>query len=410
MTPGDGTGPGGEPTEGSFPRSPFAALWPLDPAVAYLNHGSFGACPVAVLERQAELRAEMEREPVDFLWRRLPARLAEARGTLGSFLNADPDDLAFVPNATAGVNAVLRSLEFRAGDELLTTSHVYPACRRAMEYVASRTGACVVEATVPFPVAGEDDVVAAVLDAVTPRTRLALFDHVTSPTAIVFPVGRLVARLRERGIETLVDGAHAPGMVPLDLDRLGAAFYTGNAHKWLCAPKGSAFLHVRHDLQASIHPTTISHGYSAADAGARFRAEFDWTGTCDPTPWLSIPAAIAFLGTLLPGGWPEVMSRNHALALEAREILCAALGVATPVPGSMIGSIASVPLPVPAPGSPAGRSSHEGLMNAFRARGVETWLFPWPCPGGKLIRVSAQLYNTRSEYDALAALLQEALA
>jgi isopenicillin-N epimerase len=351
----------------------------------------------------------MEREPVDFLWRRLPDRLAEARGTLGSFLHADPDDLAFVPNATAGVNAVLRSLELGADDELLTTSHVYPACRNAMEYVAARTGARVTVATVPFPVAGEDDVVAAVLDAVTPRTRLALLDHVTSPTAVVFPVERLVAGLGERGVETLVDGAHAPGMVPVDLDGLGAAFYTGNAHKWLCAPKGAAFLHVRRDLQASIHPTTISHGYSAADAGARFRAEFDWTGTCDPTPWLSIPAAIACLGTLLPGGWPEVMSRNHALALEAREILCAALGVAAPVPGSMIGSIASVPLPVPGPGSPAGRLSHEGLMDAFRVRGVETWLYPWPCPGGKLLRVSAQLYNTRDQYEGLAALLLEAL-
>jgi len=409
VTPGEGTGLRGEPAEGSFPRSPFAALWPLDPAVAYLNHGSFGACPVAVLERQAELRAEMEREPVDFHWRSLPARLAEARGALGAFLHADPDDLAFVPNATAGVNAVLRSLEFRAGDELLTTSHVYPACRRAMEYVAARTGAFVVVATVPFPVAGEDDVVAAVLDGVTPRTRLALLDHVTSPTAVVFPVERLVAGLRERGVETLVDGAHAPGMVPVALDRLGAAFYTGNAHKWLCAPKGAAFLHVRRDLQATIHPTAISHGYSAADAGARFRAEFDWTGTCDPTPWLSIPAAIAFLGTLLPGGWPEVMSRNHALALEAREILSAALGVAAPVPGSMIGSIASVPLPVPAAGSPAGRLSHEGLMNWFRERGVETWLYPRPCPGETLLRVSAQLYNTRAQYETLAALLLEAL-
>ncbi len=409
MTPDRGPGCRDDPAKESPPRNPFAARWPLDPAVAYLNHGSFGACPVAVLDRQAALRAELEREPVDFLWRTLPARLAEARGTLGDFLRASPDNLAFVPNATAGVNAVLRSLELRPGDELLTTSHVYPACRKAMEFVAARTGARVVVASVPFPVAGEDDVVAAVLDAVTSRTRLALLDHVTSPTAVVFPVERLVARLRERGVETLVDGAHAPGMVPVDLDGLGAAFYTGNAHKWLCAPKGAAFLHVRRDLHASIHPTTISHGYSAAEAGARFRAEFDWTGTCDPTPWLSIPAAITCLGTLLPGGWPEVMSRNHALALDARVILCTALGVPAPAPGSMIGSMASVPLPVPAPGSSAARLSHEGLMDWFRARGVETWLYPWPCAGGKLIRVSAQLYNTREQYQNLAADLLEAL-
>jgi isopenicillin-N epimerase len=390
-------------------RSPFAHLWPLDPAVSYLNHGSFGACPGAVLAEQTALRAALEREPVDFLWRTLPARLAEARDTLGAFLGADPDDLALVPNATTGVNAVLRSLELRAGDELLTTSHVYAACRKTMEFVASRAGARVVVAAVPFPVAGEDDVVAPVLAAVTPRTRLALLDHVTSPTALVFPVERLVAALRERGVETLVDGAHAPGMVPLHLDGLGAACYTGNAHKWLCAPKGAAFLHVRRDLQHAVHPTVISHGYPDGGGGASFRAEFDWTGTADPTPWLCIREAIGFVGSLRTGGWPEVMATNRALVLEARALLCEATGVAAPAPAAMIGSIASVPLPPPAPGSPAEHLSHEGLMNWFRQRGVETWLTPWPCAGGKLIRVSAQLYNARAEYVRLAELLAEAL-
>lgn len=396
------------PAAGAARRSPFAPFWPLDPSVAYLNHGSFGACPKAVLEKQAALRAELEREPVDFLWRTLPARLAESRAALGAFLGADPDDLAFVPNATAGVNAVLRSLDLSAGDELLTTSHVYPACRRAMEYVAARSGARVVVADVPFPLASEDDVVGPVLAAASPRTRLALVDHVTSPTALVFPVARLVAELRARGVETLVDGAHAPGMVPIDLDLLGAAFTTGNAHKWLCAPKGAAFLHVRRDLQASVHPTAISHGWSP-DAGARFRAEFDWTGTADPTPFLAIPAAIAFLGSLLPGGWSEVMARNRALVLEARRILLEALGGSPAAPASMVGSIASVPLPAPAPGSPAATLGHEGLMNWIRERGVEPWLYPWPCAGGMLVRVSAQLYNSREEYVRLAALLREAL-
>lgn len=401
-------GPPGPPLEAP-PRSPFAALWPLDPEVAYLNHGSFGACPSAVLERQAALRAELEREPVDFLWRRLPGRLARVRDALGAFVGADPADLALVPNATAGVNAVLRSLELRPGDELLTTSHVYPACRRALEYVAVRSGARVVAAGVPFPLGGEDDVVSPVLDAVTPRTRLALLDHVTSPTATVFPVERLVGALRDRGVETLVDGAHAPGMVPLDLDRLGAAYYAGNAHKWLCAPKGAAFLHVRGDLQPTVRPAVISHGCATGDPGSSFRAEFDWTGTSDPTPWLSIPEAIDFLGSLLPGGWHEVMAANRALALEARALLCAALDAAPPSPAPMVGSMASIPLPTPAPGSAADRLSHEGLANWFRVRGVETWLYPWRCEGGKLIRVSAQLYNSRGEYVRLAELLREAL-
>ncbi len=392
------------------PRSPLARHWTLDPAVCYLNHGSFGAAPAPVLAAQQALRDELEREPFDFLVRRLPARMTAAREALAAFLGADPAGLAFVPNATAGVNAVLRSLGLAPGDELLTTSHVYPACRRAMEYAAGRAGARVVVAEVPFPIAGPDEVAAPLLAAVTPRTRLALLDHVTSPTALVFPVERLVAALRERGVDALVDGAHAPGMVPLALDALGAAYYTGNAHKWLCAPKGAAFLYVRGDRRATTHPTSISHGFAPEPTPARFRAEFDWTGTADPTPYLVVPDAIAFVGSLVPGGWPEVMARNRALALEARRILLDALGAPPPAPESMAGSIASIPLPAPAPGSPAERFPHEALMDWFRARAVETWLYPWPCPGGKLLRVSAQLYNAREEYVLLAGLLREALA
>ena len=387
----------------------FARCWPLDPEVSFLNHGSFGACPAAVLERQAELRAELEREPVDFLVRRLPARLAEVRAVLGPFLGAEPDDLAFVPNATTGVNAVLGSLDLVPGDELLTTTHAYPGCRNALAHVAERAGARLVVADVPFPLDGEEDVVAPVLAAVSPRTRLALLDHVTSPTALVFPIGRLVAALRERGVETLVDGAHAPGMVPIDLERLGAGWYTGNAHKWLCAPKGAAFLHVRRDLRTRLRPAVTSLGYSEEESPARFRAEFDWTGTCDPTPWLTIPAALDALDALLPGGWPEVMTRNRALALSARETIGEALRVAPAAPAEMIGSMASVPLPKPARGSAAARLGAQGLGGWLRERGVEAWLYPWPSPGGMLVRVSAQLYNARAEYGRLGTLLADAL-
>lgn len=390
-------------------RSPWGDLWLLDPSVAYLNHGSFGACPKAVLEHQSTLRLRLEREPVDFLWRTLPILLREAREGLGSFVGADPEDLAFVPNATAGVNAVVRSLDFSPGDELLTTDHAYGACLKTLEYVASRTGARVVAARVPFPLSGEDDVIGPVLEAVTARTRLALLDHVTSPTALVFPIARLVAELAARGVPTLVDGAHAPGMVPLDLSGLGAAFYTGNAHKWLCAPKGAAFLYVSRDLQRRVHPTIISHGYAPHEGEARFRAEFDWTGTSDPTPWLSIPECIRYLGDLLPGGWPELMETNRALALRARALVGEALGVGPPCPDAMIGAMASIPLPAPARGSDAGRLDHESLMNWFRERGVETWLYPWPTAGGKVVRVSAQLYNTEGEYQRLAGLLREAM-
>jgi len=389
--------------------SRYAGLWTLDPDVLYLNHGSFGACPRQVLEFQAELRARLEREPVDFLDRRLAGLLAEARQALGRFVKADPEGLAFVPNATTAVNAALRSWDLRPGDEVVTIDHGYPACRKALEFVAARRGATVRVATVPFPIAGPGDVFEAVLAAVTPRTRLALLDHVTSPTALLLPLAEIVPRLRERGVECIVDAAHALGMVPLDLDRLGAACYTANAHKWLCAPKGSAFLYVRHDLRDRIRPLVISHGCDTGSPAVRFREEWDWTGTDDPTPYLSIPECLRVLEGLLPGGWPELMQRNHALALRGRVILGEALGVAPPCPDDMIGSIASLPLPAARPGSPVDRLPAPALSSWMRERGIESAFFPWPCAGGKIVRLSAQIYNHEGQYRALAKLLLEAL-
>jgi isopenicillin-N epimerase len=382
----------------SSPRGPesFASLWTLDPAVDYLNHGSFGACPAAVLAHQAALRGEMEREPVDFLSGGLEARLDVVRGALAEFIGAEPKDLVFVPNATAGVNAVLRSLTFEPGDEILITTHTYNACRKTVEYVAARSGARVVTAQIPFPGVDPDSAAAAVLDAASDRTRLALIDHVTSPTALILPIARLVDGLEARGIDTLVDGAHAPGMVPLALSELNAAYYTGNAHKWLCAPKGAAFLYVRRDRQAGVHPNVISHGYTGG-----FHAEFDWIGTLDPTPWLCIPAALRFVGSLLPGGWPEVMRRNRELALGARDVLLGRLAVPAPAPDLMIGSMAAIPLP----GVDAGCDTKR-LHDWLRARGIEAWLHPHPVP---LLRVSAQLYNRLDQFRHLAVRLEEAL-
>jgi len=380
----------------------FRALWRLDPAVAYLNHGSYGACPLPVLERQRTLQLEMEQEPVDFLTRRLPGRLHTARGALANFLGADSEDLAFVPNATSGVNAVLRSLTFAPGDELLATTHSYPACRKALDYVATRSGARVVVAALPFPVRNEEEIVATVLGCLSSRTRLALLDHVTSPTALILPIARLVSELRSRGVETLVDGAHAPGMVPVALGQLGAAYYAGNAHKWLCAPKGAGFLHVRRDRQVDMHPTVISHGY-----GEGFHAEFDWIGTFDPTPWLCIPAALDILGGLLPGGWPEVMANNRRLALRGRTLLTESLGIEPPCPEEMIGAMAAVLLPAAASNSPASRLDRDALATWFRERGVETWFAPRPFIN--LLRLSAQLYNSIDQVQMLAGLTLRAL-
>jgi isopenicillin-N epimerase len=343
----------------------------------------------------------MEREPVDFLVANLPGRLNAARETLAAFLGANPSDLVFVTNATAGVNAVLRSLSLGAGDELLLTNLTYAACRKTADFVALQTGARVVVAQLPFPCRDEEELIAPVLRAVTPRTRLVLLDHVTSPTALILPVARLVRELEARGVDTLVDGAHAPGMVPLALSELGAAYYTGNAHKWLCAPKGAAFLHVRRDRHENLHPNAISHGYPAG-----FRAEFDWTGTFDPTPWLCIPESLRFMSAVLPGGWPQVMSANRNLVLQARALFLESTGSDAPCPESMIGSMASLPLPQASPGSPAQRLDYKGLHDWFRARGVETWLYAQPV---LLLRLSAQLYNNLDQFKLLARLLEEAL-
>jgi isopenicillin-N epimerase len=391
--------------------SPLAAHWTLDPAVTFLNHGAFGACPREVLALQSELRARMERDPIDFFVRAIEPLLDEARVRLAGFLRADPEDLAFVDNATAGVNTVLRSLRFEPGDELLTTDHAYNACANALRAVAERAGARVVVAQVPFPLSSPEQVAAAVLDASTGRTRLALLDHVTSATGVVFPLEALVPALQSRGVDVLVDGAHAPGMVPVDLQALGAAYYTGNCHKWLCAPKGAGFLHVRKDRQAGIRPLVVSHGANSPRTDrSRFRLEFDWTGTRDPSPFLCVPRAIELVGGLVPGGWPEVRARNAALTRRARTLLCEALGAAPACPESMLGSLAAVELPVgprPPPVSLPDRDPLHVLL--FERYQIEVPVYGWPVPARRWIRVSPHLHNSETQYVFLAAALREAL-
>jgi isopenicillin-N epimerase len=378
-------------------------LWPLDPAVTFLNHGSFGACPWAVLDAQARLRQRMERAPVQFLWRELEGLLDEAREALGRFLGADADDLAFVHNATAGVNTVLRSVPLAPGDELLVTDHAYNACRNALDASAAARGARVVVAPVPFPGVAPERVVDAVLGRVSPRTRLALVDHVTSPTGLVLPIERLVGELQGRGVDVLVDGAHAPGMVPLDLRALGAAYYAGNCHKWMCAPKGAAFLYVRRDRQEGVRPLVISHGANSPRRDrSRFRLEFDWMGTDDPTAYLAVPEAIRYMGALLPGGWPALMAHNRRTALEARDRLCAALGVPPPAPDTMLGALVAVPLPDGGGPTPRPREP-DPLQATLLARfAIEALVFRWPAPPVRILRVSAQLYNGPADYERLA--------
>jgi isopenicillin-N epimerase len=389
----------------------WAKLWPLDRGLIFLNHGSFGATPTAVLDYQTKLRAELEGNPVRFLNRELDDRLDEARAALGTFIGADADDLAFVVNATSGVNAVLRSRQFAAGDELLTTDHAYNACKNTLQFVADRAGARVVVAPVPFPLTRASEVLDAIMAKVTPRTRLALVDHVTSPTGLVLPIAPMVAELSRRGIDVLVDGAHAPGMVPLDLNALGATYYSGNCHKWICAPKGSAFLWVRRDRHADLHPTTISHGFAAAKPGrTKFHLEFDWPGTNDPTAWMAVPKAIEYMGSLVRGGWPALMSRNRELALEARRLLCAVAGTPPACPEDMIGSLASVRLPDGLTLDIGWRRPDPIQRRLFDGWGIEVPINSWPAPPKRQVRISAQLFNSRDHYVRLAEALEKELA
>ncbi|MEA2619523.1 MAG: isopenicillin-N epimerase [Chloroflexota bacterium] len=390
--------------------------WRLDPEVTFLNHGSYGACPEPILEVQRAWRDRLEAEPVQFLSYDLPGLLEEARGAVGAFLGADPEGLAFVPNATTGVNTVLQSLRFEPGDELLTDDHEYNATINAMRAVAARDGARVVVAPIPFPIASEAVARDAILDAVTDRTRLVVVSHVTSPTALIFPVAELVAELDRRGIDTLVDGAHAPGMVPVEVDALGAAYWTGNGHKWLCGPKGTAAVWVREDRRDRIHPLVVSHGANAPLGGrTRFRHEFDWVGTSDPTGFLTLPSAIDWMAdeAFGDGGWEGVLAANHALAIKGRDILAGALGIEVPAPSSMLGSMAALPLPGVVDDADA-----EALAARLRTEDrIEVQIGGWPVPAARregvepqvLIRISAQRYNELADYERLAEVLTRRL-
>ena len=378
----------------------------LDPNVTFLNHGSFGACPAVVIEAQQELQREMEREPVRFFVREASRRIDAAREEIARFVGSAPENLVFVRNATEGVASVLASLRFERGDEILTTDHAYGACKNALERLASREELRVVVAKVPFPLADPSEVTRAIEDAVTPRTKLALIDHVTSPTALVFPITTIVSSLESRGVRVLVDGAHGPGMVPLALDALGASYYTGNLHKWCCAPKGAAILHVRSDRAHEIHPAVTSHGMKSARARPKLWEEFDWTGTSDPSAWLCAPLAIREVGAMRGGGWPEVMAANRSTALRAQRTLCTALSIDPPAPESMIGSFVSVPVPHGDAPAPTSSWDVDPLGDRlYDTHSIQIPVFGWPTHEKRLVRVSCPLYVNDDDVAKLVAAL-----
>jgi isopenicillin-N epimerase len=370
----------------------------------FLNHGSFGACPSAILKRQTELRRRMEAEPVQFLWRHYEEHLQVARSEVARFVGANPRDLVFVTNATSGVNAVLNSARLGPGDEILTTSHDYNACRNVLVETARRTGAKVVIAQVPFPLKAASEILDPIFAAVTRRTRLAMIDHVTSATAVLFPAGQLIRELESRGVDVLIDGAHAPGMIPLNLNRLAPAFYTANLHKWVCAPKGCAFLWARRDKQGRLQPAIVSHGNNTPRPGfSSFQDRFDWAGTSDPTGWFCAGETIRLLEKSVPGGWAAIRKLNHQLAVEARRILCQKWEVEPLCPAALLGSMATIELPQRFQGQPKKSKIDPEQLYLYDKYRIEVPFFRHGQTNEtRYLRISAHLYNSRSEYEYLA--------
>jgi isopenicillin-N epimerase len=363
----------------------------LDPEVAFLNHGSFGACPRPVFERYQEWQRELEREPVDFLGRRLQALLDDARSMLAGYLGCAAEDLAFVQNATTGVNLAARSLDLRPGDEVLATDLEYGACDLAWEWVCARSGARYVRAPIPFPLRDPGELVEALFAAANERTRAVFVSHVTSMTGLVLPVEEIVARARALGLATVVDGAHAPAQVPVDLAALGADYYSGNCHKWLCAPKGAGFLHVRPERQERVDAAIISWGY---EGGRTFAQRIELQGTRDPAAWLTVPDAIRYQEER---DWDSVRDRCRRLAREARHELCDLLGTEPIAPESMLAQMAAVRL---------SRSAPDLSERLFTGHRVE---IPVERRGCELLRLSVAAYTTREEIDRLLAALAREL-
>ncbi len=369
--------------------------WLVDPDHAYLNHGGFGALPLPVAEAAAVIRAQVEANPTDLLMRRWPAQVDAVRQRVAGFLGAQPANLVFVANATAGTATVLGSLDWQPGDEVVATDHRYPAVASQLG-VLLRQGVKVVEQHVPVDVGSSAEIVEHVMSGVTARTKLVVVDHIASPTGFVFPVADVVAAARERGLPVLVDGAHAPGQLPVDIDALGADFWVGTLHKWVCSPRACAALVVAPRWHDVVRPRVASHGYAAG-----YQAAFEWTGTADPIPLLAIPAALDFWDGL---GWDAVRRHQHALVTAGAHRVAEALRTEVAIADRFTAAMRLVRLPVVL--------SREGEREALAYRliteyGVTAHITEHA--GTTYVRMCGQLYNTPEHYERLAEALQKAL-
>lgn len=374
-------------------------LFLLRPDVIFLNHGSFGACPRPVFAAYQNWQLELERQPVEFLGRRFTDLMRSARAALAAYVGADPDDLVYVPNATTAINIVARSLPLHPGDEVLSTDHEYGAMDRTWRFICQKRGARYINQTIPLPLESPEQIVEAIWSAVTERTRVLFMSHITSPTALILPIAQLIQRAHSAGILTVIDGAHAPGQIPLDLKTLGADFYAGNCHKWLCAPKGSAFLFARRDVQHLLEPLVVSWGWQSDTPGpSRFVDEQEWQGTRDISAYLTVPNAIQFQAE---HNWLHVQQRCHALASLARHVISDLTGLEPLYPDSLDWYAQMITLPLP-PCDP-----QELKQRLYDEYAIEVPIITWK--ERQFIRVSIQGYNTKADVEALTAALARLL-
>lgn len=372
----------------------FKDLFLLDPDITFLNHGSFGATPKPVFADYQEWQRRLESQPVHFLTKILPDLLHEARSLLGMYLNAAAEELVFIPNATYGVNAIARSLDLQPGDEVLATNHEYGACDRVWQFVCQKTGALYRRQPVSFPSGTQSDIVEQIWSGVNERTRLIFTSHITSPTALTIPTAEICARARHAGILTLVDGAHAPGQIPVNLGAIGADFYSGNCHKWMLAPKGAGFLYASPGVQHLVQPLVVSWGWQAEESfttGSQFVDYFQWRGTDDPAACLAVPAAIRFMEQ---HNWEDV-----------RRQCCSLLGQSL----ERIGELTGLPGLYPASDGcfhqmGAAELPYQPDLRVFKQRLYDEYWVEVPCvewEGRNFLRISVQAYNDQSDIDRL---------
>jgi len=395
-----------------FPAGLAKDHWAIDPTLTFLNHGSYGAVPRVALKAHAALRERVERDPVRFYKSDLEGLLDDMRTKMGAFMNCRAADLAPCANATYALCHILYATPFKAGDEVLVTDHEYSSLTNELERVCAKTGAKVVKAEVPFPIASPEQVVEAFMSCVTNRTRLAFISHITSGSSLVFPVAQIVKEFNARGIDIVVDGAHSPGQIPVDIAALKPTYFVGSGHKWLCGPKGTGFVYVRSDKQAAFRPVCLSsRANKVRPERALFLRDFDYQGTDDYSCNLTIPHSIAAVGGMLPGGWPAVLRHNHELVMAGRKVICDILGTTPPAPESMIGSMATLLIPEPAPelvNRPTvyDDALQDELYNNHRIV-VPIWRLN---DNRRVVRISAHLYNSLEQYEKLGHALAEELA